>query len=161
MTCLYTWLVSLARVGTCLYNWLVEDWQRVLRSEEAPYELYHPAARQKDRVWVTGSSDVPTVTTVRHPAKVHVWGMTSTVRSPSWRWCPTSGRQYRLLPGEHPRQECPDAANRSAETGSVLQCSLMTDISRAVFMQDGSPTHTAMKTRQHLSALGAWRMVRQ
>ena len=53
-------------------NWSVEDWQRVLWSDESPYELYRPPNRQNDRVWVASSSDVQTVPTVKHSAKVHV-----------------------------------------------------------------------------------------
>ena len=54
-------------------NWFVEDWQRILWSDESPYELYHPPNRQDDRVWVASNSNVQTVPTVKHSAKVHVW----------------------------------------------------------------------------------------
>ena len=60
-------------------------------------------------------------------------------------------------------KDCLDAIHRTAETGGVLKRALMTDTSRAIFMQDGAPPHTAQKTqqwcRQHLSDFwecGVW-----
>ena len=64
-----------------------------------------------------------------------------------------------VINGEYYREnilakDCLDAIHRTAETGGFLKRSLMTDTSRAVFMQDGAPPHTAQKTqqwcRQHL-----------
>ena len=58
-------------------NWSAEDWRRVLWSDESAFELYHPPNRHNDRVWAASTSEVPTVSTVKHPTKVHVWGMMS------------------------------------------------------------------------------------
>ena len=55
-------------------NWTKKDWQRVLWSDESPFELFHSPNRQNDRVWAADGSDVPDFPTVKHPAKVHVWG---------------------------------------------------------------------------------------
>ena len=122
---------------------------------ESPYEVYHPPNRQNDRVWVAGSSDVQTVPNVKHSAKVHVWGMMSHRTLSQLHVVPpkvvNNGEYYRenIL-----TKDCLDAIHRTAETGGVLKCSLMTDTSRAIFMQDGTPPHTAQKTqqwcRQHL-----------
>ena len=130
-------------------NWSVEDWQRVLWSDESPYELYHPPNRQNDRVWAARGSDVPTVPTVKHSAKVHVWGMMSHRALSQLHVVPPKV----VINAEYYREnilakECLDAINRTAETGGVLRRSLMTDTSRAVLMQDGAPPHTAQKTQQ-------------
>ena len=58
-------------------HWSEGDWQKVVWSDESPFELSHPPNRHNDRVWAVSSSNVPTVSTVKHPAKIHVWGMFS------------------------------------------------------------------------------------
>ena len=37
-------------------NWSIQDWRRVIFSEETPFELYHPPNRQNDSVWADNSS---------------------------------------------------------------------------------------------------------
>ena len=40
-------------------NWTVTDWQKVLWSDESPFQLFAPPNRQNDRVWSHSSIDVP------------------------------------------------------------------------------------------------------
>ena len=134
----------------------MEDWQRVLWSDESPHELCHPPNRQNDRMWVASSSDVQTVPTVKHSAKVHVWGMMAHRALSQMHLVPPKV----AINGEYYREKILakdrlDSIHRRAETVGVLKRSLMMDTSRAVFMQDGAPPQTSQKTqqwcRQHLS----------
>ena len=129
-------------------KWTVEDWQNVMWSDESPFELFHPPNRQNERVWAADPSDVPAVPTVKHPEKVHVWWMMGSRAVSEIHVVPQktaiNGDYYRqsILKKEHLR-----AINRRGETGTIIQRALVPDPSQAVFMQDGTPTHTAKKTQ--------------
>lgn len=130
-------------------DWSVDDWKRVLWSDESPFELFHPPNRHNDRVWAASGSEVPAVPTVKHPTKVHVWGMISHRAMSQLHVVP----QKAVINGEYYRanilaNECLNAINRTAQDGGILQRSLMADTSQAIFMQDGAPPHTAQKTQQ-------------
>ena len=48
------------------------------------------------------SSDVPTVPSEKHPAKIHVWDMFSYRAVPAARGASASDHQQRVLRGHHP-----------------------------------------------------------
>ena len=58
-------------------NWTVPDWKSVLWSDESPFQLFAPPNKQNNCVWAKGKQDVPTVFSVKFPAKFQVWGMMS------------------------------------------------------------------------------------
>ena len=58
-------------------NWGVEEWRRILFSDESPFQLYHTPNRQNNRVWARKRDNIPPVKTVKYPLKVNVWGMMS------------------------------------------------------------------------------------
>ena len=130
-------------------DWLEEDWRKVVWSDESPFELFHPPNRHNDRVWAASSSDVPTVPSVKRPAKIHVWGMFSYRALSQLHVVP----QKTTINGEYYRNnilanECLEALNRTAREGSVSERALIDDPSQAVFMQDGAPPHSAKKTQK-------------
>jgi transposase len=53
------------------------DWRKVLFSDEKTFELFGHPNRRNDRIWEESSENVPPSLTVKHPAKVHVWGAMS------------------------------------------------------------------------------------
>ena len=55
----------------------MEEWQRVLWSDESPFELFHPTSAQNDRVWSTDNSKIPPIETVKNRPKVIVWAIMS------------------------------------------------------------------------------------
>ena len=57
----------------------IQDWRRVLFSDESVSELMHPPKRQKknERVWAHSSAEVPVIETVKLPLKVMAWAMMS------------------------------------------------------------------------------------
>ena len=58
-------------------NWSIQDWRRVFFTDESPFELFHSPNHQNDRFWASNSSEVAVTETVKHPAKVMVWGTMS------------------------------------------------------------------------------------
>ena len=58
-------------------DWTVSDWERVLWSDESPFELFSTPNRQNDRVWTHDPRTVPPYNQVKFPLKVHVWGTMS------------------------------------------------------------------------------------
>ena len=99
-------------------------------------------------MWAVSSSNVPTVSTVKHPAKIHVWGMFSYRALSRLHVVPPK----MTINGEYYRSsilasECLEALNRTAQEGPVSERALMPDPSQALFMQDGAPPHTAKKTQ--------------
>ncbi|KAI6653022.1 hypothetical protein LOD99_3858 [Oopsacas minuta] len=55
----------------------VEDWNRVLWSDESPFELYPTPNRQNYRVWSKDSGSIEPYTMKKFLAKGYVWGMMS------------------------------------------------------------------------------------
>ncbi|KAI6652432.1 hypothetical protein LOD99_7446 [Oopsacas minuta] len=50
-------------------NWNLDEWKRVLWSDESPYELFHPSPAKNDRVWSTDSSKIPLREVIKNPPK--------------------------------------------------------------------------------------------
>ena len=125
----------------------MDEWKRVLWSDESPYELFHPSSAQNDRVWSTDSSKVPPREVIKNPPKVmaimsyrglselHFVPPKQTVNS-QYYVEEMLEKSYRL------------AVGRSRKTGNILTRKLLPNMSRAIFMQDGAPAHTASRTQE-------------
>ena len=50
--------------------------------------VFHPLNRLNARVWATSSLHVPTVSSVKHPARTTSGACSPAVRCPSCTWCP-------------------------------------------------------------------------
>ena len=55
-------------------RWTVEDWRRVLFSDESPFEIFHTPNRQNDRIWTRDRASITPHEKVKFPSKLHVWG---------------------------------------------------------------------------------------
>ena len=58
-------------------DWTIEDWKKVLWSDESPFQMLPIPNRQNDRVWARKSAEVEPCVQVKFPAKIHVLGMMS------------------------------------------------------------------------------------
>ena len=129
-------------------NWTVEEWQRILWSDESPFEIFHPTSTQNDRVWSTDNSEIPPRETVKNPPKVMVWAIMSYRAVSELHFVPSKQminsryyvedileKSYRL------------AVRRTRKNGNILTRKLLPNMSRAIFMQDGAPAHTANRTQ--------------
>lgn len=130
-------------------NWSIQDWRRVLFTDESPFQLCHPPNRQNDRVWAHNSSEVPVTETVKHPLKVMVWGMMSFRGLSDLHIIPrgqTVTADYyveKVL-----KESATSAMRRRKENGAPTKIGLLPDMSQAIFQQDGAPAHNATKTQQ-------------
>ena len=129
-------------------DWTVSDWNRVLWSDESPFELFQTPNRQNDRVWSKEAGSIEPCIKVKFPAKIQVWGIMSHRALSELHIIPqrqtVNGEYYRtnILAGT-----CKDAINKRAENGSVLVRST-SEMSEIIFMQDGAPAHTAKLTQE-------------
>ena len=129
-------------------NWTVDDWKRILWSDESPYELFHPSNAQNDRIWAKDNAQVTPRQTVKFPAKVMVWGMVSYQALSTLHILPqkqTINAKYYI--DEILEGPCIHALRRTDEIGGILERKMMPDMSKAIFMQDGAPAHTARRTQ--------------
>ncbi|XP_037071377.1 uncharacterized protein LOC119092522 [Pollicipes pollicipes] len=58
-------------------NWSMQDWKRVLFSDESPSELFQAPNRQNDRIWANNSSEVVIAEAVKQLRNILVRGMMS------------------------------------------------------------------------------------
>ncbi|KAF0299338.1 hypothetical protein FJT64_027888 [Amphibalanus amphitrite] len=67
---------KLARLEFCerVKNWGFDEFKNVIWSDESIFEIQHTPNRQNDRVWAKSRDEVPPVETIKHPAKLMVWG---------------------------------------------------------------------------------------
>ena len=129
-------------------NWTVTDWEKVLWSDESPFQLFAPPNRQNDQVWSRSSADVQPFKCVKFPAKIQVWGMMSHQALSELHIIP----QKQNVNGEYYREKilkgtCMDAIRRTANSGTILERSMIEKMSESIFMQDGAPAHTAKLTQ--------------
>ena len=103
---------------------------------------------QNDRVWARNSDNVEPCVRVRFPGKIHVWGIMSYRAVSDLHIVPPKQtindcyfRDYILI------KTCKDDIERNSENGTILQRSMLSDMSRFIFMQDGVPAHTANLTQ--------------
>ena len=130
-------------------NWSIQDWRRVLFSDESPFELFHPPNRQNDRVWAQNSSEVPVIETVKQPGKVLVWGMMSFRGLSDLHIVPRSQTVTAdFYVEEVMKGTAASAMRRRKENGPPTAIKLLPDMSQAIFQQDGAPAHNATKTQE-------------
>ena len=100
-------------------------------------------------MWPKNVTDVPLAVIVKHPQKMHVWGMMShralfhlhivapnTTINEEYYWEKMSGK------------EGLDATNRTDEIGTALQRKLAANQDHTIFMRDSAPPHTAGKIQK-------------
>ena len=135
-------------------SWKVEDWKRVLWSDESPFELYATANRHNDRVWAKTTKDVPPIFAVKFPLKIQVWGLMSRQALSELHIIPqgqtVNSLYYR---NEILAKTCRDAINRTPNTGPISERPMLENMSDFIFMQDGAPAHTAKLTQQWCRAI--------
>ena len=130
-------------------SWTVEDWRRVLFSDESPFELFHPPNRQNDRVWAHHSSEVPPTETVKQPLKIMVWGMMSYRGLSDLHIIPrdqTVTAKYYVE--EILSKTATSAMTRKQKKGAPTEVKLLPNMSKAIFQQDGAPAHGAKMTQE-------------
>ena len=145
-------------------KWTVEDWRRVLFSDESPFEVFHTPNRQNDRIWTRDRSSITPHQTVKFPSKLHVWGLISYTALSDLHIIP----QGRTVTAEYYIEEILNRSlmfsiKRKRKTGSVLTRKLLPNMSGYIFQQDGAPAHHATRTqdwcKEHLKAFwekGIW-----
>ena len=111
-------------------NWTVEDWKRVLWSDEAPFQLFDTPNRQNDRVWAQNSDNIEPCVQVNFLGKIHVWGKMSHRAVSDLHIVPPkqtiNGYYYRNFILE---KTCKDAIERRSENGTILLRSMLSDMS--------------------------------
>lgn len=130
-------------------SWTIEEWRRVLFSDESPFELCHPPNRQNDRVWAHTSKEVPATETVKHPRKVMVWAMMSYRGLSELHIIPrgqTVTAEYYVE--EVLKQTASSAMERTTQNGPPTSVKLLPRMSEAIFQQDGAPAHNAARTQE-------------
>ena len=132
-------------------KWSINDWRNVLFSDESPFELYHSPNRQNDRVWTADRNKVVATEKVKFPGKLQVWGMMSYNGLSNLHIIP-SGQTVTTIYylEEFLKKTMMSAIHRDRETGTVTERKLVSDMSRAIFQQDGAPAHTSKKTQEWL-----------
>ena len=130
-------------------NWTVEDWRKVLWLDESPFELFSTLNRQNDRVWSKNGKKITPVLKVKFPARVMVWGMMSHRVLSELHIIP----QKQSVNAAYYRDDilgvtCLNAVSRSFATGSIMERSMLVNMSALLFMQGGAPAHTAKNTQE-------------
>ena len=125
-------------------SWGIDEWRRVLFSDESPFELFHLPNRQNDRIWACDKEEVSPTFTVKHPLKIQVWGLMRFRALSELHVLP----EKQMVTGAYYVDEVLEKSllptlKRTRETGSTLQRKLLPDMSMAIFQQDGDPAHTS------------------
>ena len=125
-------------------SWGIDEWRRVLFSDESPFELFHPPDRQANQIWVRDKEEVPPTFTVKHPFKIQVWGLMSFIALSELHVLP----EKQMLTGAYYVDKILEKSllptlKRTRKTGSTLIRKLLLDMSMAIFQQDGAPAHTS------------------
>ena len=125
-------------------SWGIDEWRRVLFSDESPFELFHLPNCQNDWIWACDKEEVSPTFTVKHPLKIQVWGLMSFRALSELHVLP----EKQMVTGAYYVDEVLEKSllptlKRTGETGSTLQRKLLPDMSMAIFQQDGAPAHTS------------------
>ncbi|KAI6658922.1 hypothetical protein LOD99_10882 [Oopsacas minuta] len=125
----------------------MEDWKKVIWSDESPFELYATPNRDNDRVWAKTTKDVPRILSVKFPLKINVWGLMSHQALSELHIIP-QGQTVKSLyyRDEILANTCRDAINRTETMGLISEQPMLGYMSDFIFMQDGSPVHTTKMT---------------
>ena len=127
-------------------KWSVNEWQRVIFSDESPFELFHPRNRQNDRIWSDCREKVPHFERVKFPGKLQVWGAMSHRALSELHFmppCQTVNTEYYI--DEILKKTLASAMRRKRVTGNVFEIKMLSDMSEVIFQQDGAPAHTSKK----------------
>ena len=124
-------------------SWGIDEWRRVLFSDESAFELFQPPNHQNNQIWARDKEEVPTTFTVKHPLKIQVWGLMSFIALSELHVLP----KKQMVIGAYYVDEILEKSQlptlkRTRETGSTLQRKLLPDMSTDIFQQDGAPVHT-------------------
>ena len=55
-------------------NWTVNEWKKVIWSDESPYQLYAGGNSKNDVIWAKDKADVEPIEKMKFSPKVMVWG---------------------------------------------------------------------------------------
>ena len=133
-------------------TWTGRDWERVLFSDESPFELFHPTNKQNDRVWDINPHNIPPVESVKNPPKMMVWGMMSRSGLSELHFIPPKrsvNAEYYI--NEILEKCCLPTFKRRKTRAPLTQRKMCRKMSDTIFMQDGAPAHTAIRTQKWLS----------
>ena len=123
--------------------------EKVIWSDESPFELYATPNRHNDCVWAKTTKDVPRILSVKFPQKIHVWGLMSHQALSELRIIPqghtVNSLYYR---DEILAKTCRDAFNRTANMGPISERPMLGNMSDFIFIQDGAPAHKAKMTQK-------------
>ena len=132
-------------------NWSIQDWERVIYSDESSFEIFHSKNRQNDQVWADNIENVPTSPSVKFPTKVMFWGAISHQGLTELHFVPEKTMvNARYYVDEILTKSLLPALNRKRNIGSTLQIKLIENMSEAIFCQDGAPCHRAKTTQNWL-----------
>ena len=125
-------------------SWGIDEWRKVLFSDESPFELFHLPNCQNDQIWARDKEEVPPTFTVKHPLKIQVCSLMSFRALSELHVLP----EKQMVTGAYYVDEILEKSllptlKRTQEMGSTLQCKLLPDMSTAIFQQDGAPAHTS------------------
>ena len=146
---------KLARLAFCkrelreLKHWSFDEFKRIIWSDESVFELQHTKNRQNDRVWAQSRDQVPPIETIKHPAKLMVWGgmtaqgLTELHVMPPKQTVNTVYYVSEILEGS-----LLPALNRRSRKSEVAESRIVHRRSAATFRQDGAPPHTAKRSQE-------------
>ena len=132
-------------------NWTVDDWKKVIWSDESPYALFAEGNSKNDVIWTKRVEDVEPIEKVKFSPKVMVWGaMTSTCLSelhivPQNTSINADYYQENIL-----GKNLLPMFDRRSVTGPLTGRKCPEIKSEMIFMQDGARCHTAATTIQWL-----------
>ena len=111
--------------------------------------MFSSTNRQNVRVWGKGSKGISPVLKVKFPQRVMVWGMMSYSALSEMYIIP----QKQSVNGKYHRDNilsitCLDAISGSASVGSVIERTMLPNMSDFQFMQDGAPAHSTKATQE-------------
>jgi len=125
-------------------GWTIEDWKCVLWSDESPFHIFHLPNSKNDIIWARNKDDIEPTPVIKHPPGLMVWGMMSHQALSELHIIPPGQMvNARYYVDEILAKTCLDAINRESATGDILTRRMVETPSKAIFMQDGAPSHTS------------------
>ena len=139
------------RVSFCKERkyWTVDDWRRILFSDESPFEIFHTPNRQNDRIWAKNNLTLLPQEKIKFPSKLHVWGMMSYCALSDLHIIPVGSTvTAKYYVEEILTKSILPSLKRKRKTGSILVRQLLPNMSNYIFQQDGAPAHHAKVTQE-------------
>jgi transposase len=130
-------------------HWTLEDWKRVVWSDESPFQLFPTSNTKVNQVWAPNPENIPKTSIVKFPPKILVWGMFGHKGVSELHFVP----EKHTVTGDYYREEILEkfalpALQRRGTTGSILEQQLTDFPSSTIFMQDGARPHTTLKNQK-------------